>query len=501
MWLTQILDRNRRWRGEETALVDGRGTVTWAELDERVHARAGALLALGLGPGDRVLLLAPERVEVFEAYFALARIGAVAVPLDPLGPTEEAATVARHTNASAVVADLSAATWAHDLGVPLVLDLAGPWGGTPELPPYQGTWPLVRPDDPLAVMHTSATTGRARGVVWDHRSLMQVCLAWSAAAGPAEGATLVNCAPLFHSSVAMSFAYMAAGARIVLPRAAAPQRTLEAVARHRATHLWLDPESLRHLADAARAGDHDTGSLREIVYGGAPLPWEVYRAAARVFGCAFRQAYGAAEAGGHFAMLAPHEHPSADTAPEVPPVLGAGQPLPGVDVRVRRPDGSEAATGENGEICVRSDSLMRGYWGEPRATAEAMRDGWLHTGDLGRTDETGHLTLVGRQIDVITSSGRDIHPAEIERVLLSHDAVADTAVVGRRDSAHGEVPIAYVVPVTSAARPTPDELSRLLSAELASHQPAPLITFLDSLPRNRSGKVLKTLLRTMAEEH
>ncbi|MGI5458727.1 class I adenylate-forming enzyme family protein [Streptomyces sp. CA-249302] len=492
MWLTQLLDRNHRSHAGRTALVDERRSVTWAELAERVDHLAGGLLARGVQPGDRILVPAAERIEVFEAYFALARIGAVSVPLDPLAPAQEAAAVARRTGAVAVLADPAAPSWAPDLDLPLV----GQAADEPNLPPCQGPWPQVRPDDPAAVMHTSATTGHARGVVWDHRGLMQVCLAWLAVSGPAEDATLVNCAPLFHSSVAMAFTYLAAGARVVLPPAADPERTLEAVARHRATHLWLDPETLRHLLGAARARRHDTGGLREIVYGGAPLPWEVYREAARTFGCAFRQAYGAAEAGGHFAMLAPHEHPDPDTEPH--PVLGAGRPLPGVDVRIRRPDGTEAEPGETGEVCVRSDSLMRGYWVDPVATAEATRGGRLHTGDLGRSDTAGRLTLVGRQTDVITTGGRDIHPAEIERVLLTHDGVADTAVVGRPDPAHGEVPIAYVVPAPTAARPTPDELSRLISRELTDHQPPALIAFLDTLPRNRSGKVLKTILRDMA---
>lgn len=141
---------------------------------------------------------------------------------------------------------------------------------------------------------------------------------------------------------------------------------------------------------------------------------------------------------------------------------------------------------------------MRGYWADPRATAEATRGGWLHTGDLGRADAAGYLTLVGRQTDVITTGGRDVHPAEIERVLLSHAGVADTAVVGRPDPAHGEVPIAYVVPAP-AARPSPDELTRLIAAELAGHHRPALITFLDTLPRNRSGKILKTILRDMAD--
>lgn len=494
MWLTQILDRNRRRRAGRTALVDERRDVTWSELAEGVDTLAGGLLAQGLGPGDRVLLPAPERIEVFEAYFALARIGAVAVPVDSAGPAQETAAVARRTGAVAVLADPASHAWAHDLAVPVALDPAG----MSDLPPYQGSWPQVRPDDPVAIMHTSATTGRARAVVWDHRSLMQVCLAWLAAAGPAEEATLVNCAPLFHSSVAMSFTYLAGGAGVVLPAASAPHRTLDAVTRHRATHLWLDPETLRHLLHASRSRPHETGSLQEIVYGGAPLPWEVYRAAAGTFGCAFRQAYGAAEAGGHFAMLAPHEHPDPHTPPDRHPALGAGRPLPGVDVRIRRPDGTEAEPGENGEICVRSDSLMRGYWADPQATAEATRGGWLHTGDLGRADPAGHLTLVGRATDVITTGGQDVHPAEIERVLLSHDGVADTAVVGRPDAAHGEVPIAYVVPAPSA-RPTPDELTRFITAELAGHHRPALITFLDTLPRNRSGKILKTILRDMAD--
>jgi acyl-CoA synthetase (AMP-forming)/AMP-acid ligase II len=501
MWLTQLLDRNRRCYGETIALVDERRSLTWRELDEQVRAIAGALLRLGLRPGDRVVIASRDRTEAVEAYFALARIGAAFVPVNPGLPALEADRIVRQVKAAAVIGESAAPGDRLAFDVPVVLDLDGPWFAAPGPPACDGLLPDVRPDDIAAIMHTSATTGSAKGIVWDHRSLMHVCLSWLAVAEPDDDMTFINCSPLYHGSLAMSFTYLAAGARQVLLPYPGPAEVLRAIERHRATHVWLVPDMLHQLTRAAVTERHDTASLREIVYGGAPTPWPVYAGAAGVFGCGFRQAYGVTEAGGHLAMLGPREHPPAAGQAPRGGLISAGRPLPGVSVRIKTPAGAESAGGEIGEVCVRSDSLMRGYWDDPRSTADVTRDGWLSTGDLGRIDDDGFLWLSGRCVDLIRTDGHDIRPADIERVLRTHNGVADSAVVGRPDPAYGEVPIAYVVPAGVPQLPTTGELVRLVAAELASHQVPASITFLDDLPRNAVGKVLRHVLRDMALSH
>jgi acyl-CoA synthetase (AMP-forming)/AMP-acid ligase II len=500
MSLTQLLDRNRHCYGDRIALVDDYREITWAQLGERVRAIAADLLKLGLRHGDRVVVLARDRIEVFEAYFALASLGAAFVPVDPELAWVEVANVIAMARATAVIGEGGTQARLRDLNVPVVLDLDGPLFG-PEVPPsVDGPLPDVRPDDIVAIMLTSATTGPAKGVVWDHRGLTQVCLSWLAAAEPSDDMTFISCSPVFHGSLAMSFAYMTAGACVVLTPGSNPAAVLRAVERHRVTHVWIVPEMLRHLARAVAGERADTTSLREIIYGSAPMSWDLYREAAETLRCSFRQAYGVTEAGGHVAMLAPSDHPRAGELPDRSGAIAAGRPLPAVCVEIQTTTGTESRHGEFGEVCVRSDSLMRGYWDDPWATAEVTRGGWLRTGDLGRIDEHGYLWLSGRIIDVIKRDGCDVHPAEIERVLRSHVGVADTAVVGRSDPAGGEVPVAYVVPADVSDRPTMDDLIRLVDTKLPTHQRPIVINFLEDLPRNRSGKVLRKILREMAVE-
>jgi acyl-coenzyme A synthetase/AMP-(fatty) acid ligase len=498
MWLTQLLDRNRRCFGDRTAIIDQHRTLTWRELDERVRAVAGGLLRVGLRQGDRVAVVTADRVEAIEVYFALAHLGAAFVPVDPGLPAEAAVGIARQVRVAAVIVADDAAARDYAFDVPVVLSLASV--ADLALPPYDGPLPDVRPDDVLAIVRTSATTGPAKGVVWDSRGLMQVCLGWLAVAEPTDDMTFVNCAPLCHGSLAMSFAYLAAGARLVLVPDPSPEDVLLAIRRHRATHLWVVPELLRKLVAAARGTTPTTTTLREIGYGAAPLPWPVYRDAVRTFGCAFRQAYGATEAGGHFAMLGPREHPSATDRPATRVAISAGRPLPGVTVAIRSAAGTELPVGETGEVQVRSDSLMRGYWDDPHATAEATRDGWLRTGDLGSLDEHGYLWLSGRLADLISTDGQRTNLAEIEHVLRSHAGVVDSAVVGRPDPARGAVPVAYVV-ARAPEPPTGAELARLLATELAGHQQPAAITFVDDLPRSAAGKVVKHVLLDPAPDH
>ncbi|MFF2654634.1 class I adenylate-forming enzyme family protein [Streptomyces sp. NPDC058045] len=498
MWLTQLLERNRQCFGGRVALADARRSLTWEELAGRAEGLAVALAALGVQHGDRVAVLSRDRVEVLETYFALGRIGALFVPIDPALVPGEVVEIAGHAKVVGIVGEAELLERLDT--APGTLRLTGHWRLSFDDARYRDAAaevaeePVVRADDPVAILYTSATAGHPKGVVVDHRSVKDIALGWLAVAGPPAGAVLVACCPLFHGTVVLTLAYLAAGATVVIPGAdAAPKDIVASARQHRATHLWLVPETLRAVLE--QVGAHEDAalpdSLTEILYGAAPMPIELYAAAARAFGCGFRQVYGLTEAGGPFVTFAPGEHP--DPHGVLPEALPVGRVIPGMSVRVADGAGRALPAGERGEILVRGDGRMRGYWRDPAATAEALVAGWLRTGDVGHLDESGCLHLLDRLTDLIIRNGRNVYPAEIERVLRRHPAVADVAVVGVADAVEGEVPLALVVPVPGVDATLADIMSHLAS-ETAAYKTPKDVRLVEALPRNSAGKVQKRLL-------
>jgi acyl-CoA synthetase (AMP-forming)/AMP-acid ligase II len=489
MWLTQLLDRNRQFHGGRTALADSRQTLTWAELDDSAAALAGRLAGRGVRHGDRVAVLSRDRVEVLQTYFALGRLGALFVPLDPtLVPAEVAETV-QHAKAAAVVGEADLVGRLGPAAGPVLSfdELGAGPGRAAGPPPDHVTGDDVRADDPLAILYTSATTGHPKGVVVDHRSVKDIALGWMAAAAPPAGSVLVAACPLFHGTVVLTLAHLAAGATVVVPDPG-PAGIAEAAHRHRATHLWLVPETLRtllgHLDDAP--GRELPGSLTEILYGAAPMPVGLYARAAARLGCGFRQVYGLTEAGGPVATLAPAEHPAPGA--ELPEVLPVGRVTPGTSVRIADGAGRPVPPGTRGEIRLRGDGRMRGYWRDPAATAAAFAEGWLRTGDRGFVDADGLLHVVDRLTDLIIRGGINVYPAEIERVLREHPDVADAAVVPVADPDEGEVPYALVVPGPGAVLTREDVMAHLRARMSPAKRPKD-VQIVGELPRGASGKV------------
>ncbi|MEV5511029.1 class I adenylate-forming enzyme family protein [Streptomyces orinoci] len=494
MWLTQLADRNRQCFPGRTALVDEHRSVTWAEFHRRTVALARGLAGLGIRRGDRVAVLSLDRVEVMETYFALARLGALFVPLNhSLTPAEVTGIVSR-TGAAAVLGETALLARHPDLPVRLQVALDGPEfaalgeNAAEDLP----VLPDLPDDTPAAILHTSATTGRAKGVTVDHASFRAIALGWLAVARPADGMVLVNCCPLYHGSMVVSLTYMAAGATVVLMPGFKPQTALSAIETHRATHIWLVPQMLRFMLQAKSAASTDLSSLREVLYGAAPMPAALYTEAAQRLGCGFRQVYGMTEVGGPFVTLGPEEHPAPG---EVPEVIPSGRVIPGMSVRVLDARNQEAEPGAVGEVCVRGPGVMRGYWNDERATAEITVDGWIRTGDLGFLDHEGRIHLVDRSKDLIIRAGQNVYPSEIERVLCAHPGVSDAAVIGVPDADYGEVPLAYVVAAGEPQELGQAELLRHLAEHLAPYKRPRRVEFIDRVPRNPAGKIVKKLLR------
>ncbi|MCH0559417.1 class I adenylate-forming enzyme family protein [Streptomyces sp. MUM 16J] len=491
MWLTQLLERNRQCFPGRLALVDERRGVTWAELAERTTELALGLAELGIRRGDRVAVLSQDRIEVLESYFALARLGALFVPLNHSLAVPEVAGIVERVGAVAVLGESELLDRHTVLPGCVRIRMAfdkpafaalGTVAAPTELP-------LLPDSDPVAILHTSATTGRAKGVTVDEGSFRAIGLGWLAVARPDDHVIMVNCCPLYHGSMVVSLTYLAAGATVVLLPGFTPQKALVAVERHRATHVWLVPQMLRFMLQAKASRSTDLSSLREVLYGAAPMPLDVYADAVARLGCGFRQVYGMTEVGGPFVTLGPEEHPApGDVTARIP----CGRVIPGMSARAVGKEGREVPRGEIGEIVVLGPGLMQGYWDDSAATEEVFLDGWARTGDLGFIDEDGRIHLVDRSKDLIIRAGQNVYPSEIERVLMSHPAVRDAAVVGLADEDYGEVPLAYVVAEDGIGD---RELLAHLCENLAPYKRPRRIEFIEQVPRNPAGKIIKKLLR------
>jgi acyl-CoA synthetase (AMP-forming)/AMP-acid ligase II len=493
-WMTQLLARGRERYGERTAIAEGDRRVSYRELDARTDSLASALIARGVRRGDRVLVRSHNRIEVLETYFALGKAGAVAVPVHYGHSAHEVAEVVERCGVRMLIGEAGLLPPAEAGRPVLEFDSDDYSRATAHAP---GGLPAAIPGgDPLFVLHTSATTGRPKGVLVPHRSLRAVTAAYLADVRPGYDCVFLHCGPLSHGAVVLPLVYMAAGATVVLSRMFSPPDCLATIARAGVTHLFVVPEMVRFLLRAGMPISGRLPSLREIIYAAAPMPRQLLLDARAAFGCGFRQVYGITEGGGPVATLPPEDH---DYTPGEArgPAAAVGRSLLGVTVRSLDATGSPPAPGSPGELWVRSPGRMLGYWHEEAASAEAVQDGWLRTGDLGTVDERGYVHLTGRAKDVIVRGGQKILPAEIEHILLGHPAVREAVVVGVPDDDWGEVPLAYV----TAAGAEPElvaVLRDLLRERLARYKRPSGVLVRDELPRTPIGKIDRGELRRQA---
>jgi long-chain acyl-CoA synthetase len=470
--------------GDRPAFVDGR---TFAELDGRVRACAGAFAAAGVGRGDRVAYLGRSSVECFEVVLAAARLGALAVPISWRLTAEEVSGVLADAEPAVVVAGPDGADRA-GAGAIVVGDAYEAF-----LAPHLGDGrPAVElgPSDPALILSTSGTTARPKGVVLTHGNVAAMVASTLPMIGLGPASVHLVCMPLFHiAGLGAGIAGLAAGATTVLLPDADPGRVVAAVARHGVTHTLLVPTALRRVVEHLEAHGGDVASLASVVYGASPIAVDVLERALRILpGTRFHQTYGLTETTGRVVVLGPDEHRAGGER-----LRSAGRPLAGVEVRL---DGRE--------ICVRSPHVMAGYWRRPEETAAVLGpDGWFRTGDAGVLDADGYLYVTDRLKDVIVSGGENVSPAEVEDVLRRHPAVADVAVVGVPDARWGETVRAFVVRRPGTAESALDDLGAFARRHLAAFKCPTAVTWVDELPRSASGKVLKRQLRDpyWANEH
>jgi fatty-acyl-CoA synthase len=468
-------------------VVDG-PTLTYADLLDAVRRMASGLRARGVTPGERVAVLGRSGADLVTTLHAVSWVGAVGVPIDVRLAPAEVAGVLDDCQPLLVVADDATAGLATDAVrscavAPTLVDVR-------ELQAAQGDdAPSTAADEALAlILYTSGTTGSPKGVCLSHRAVVWNAVTICLGQRLLHGDAFLALTPLSHAgSGTRLFTSLVGAQRLVVAPGFDAERFPRIVEEHDVTTTILVPTMMADLLVVHPA--ERFARLRSVVYGAAPSALPVIGEALERWDCGLFHAYGLSEATTNVALLPPEEH--------TPDSLGSvGWPLPGVLVSVRDGDtdtDTDTDTGDVGEVCVRSDKVMSGYWNRPDETAAALRGGWLHTGDLGRLDERGRLWLVGRKKELIIVGGNNVYPAEIEAVLQQHPGVAEAAVVAGPHPRMGEVPVAFVVPVPGQTLVV-DDVVAFAADRLAPFKVPRTIHATESLPRTGTGKVAKALL-------
>jgi acyl-CoA synthetase (AMP-forming)/AMP-acid ligase II len=501
MNLFTLLDQTAFRFPDHGAVFHGtRQILTWRELKTRVLSLAAGIRAQ-CKPGDRVALLSENRPEYVELMFAAWAAEAVIVPVNYKLHDKEVMQILDDAEVSLVfassklLASLPRTAEAHAPHL-MVIGEAGYESMMSHDPIEVGT---SAPDALAWLFYTSGTTGRSKGAMLSQRNLLAAAIAHLADIESLDESTSqLHAAPMSHGSGLYIIPAVARGARQVIPASGAfdPAEFLDLCDHHPGCGSFLAPTMVQRLRLAVEETRRPVPrNLRSIVYGGGPMYVEELRKSMRVLGPVFSQIYGQGESPMTITGLNQVAHGVDDDA-----ILGSvGWPRSGVEVRLADAEGRAVPVGTVGEILCRGDVVMNGYWRNPAATAETLRGGWLHTGDMGSFDERGCLTLRDRSKDVVISGGSNIYPREVEEALLCHPAVAKTSVVGRADPEWGEVVIAFVV-CAPGTQVTPAELDAHCLEHIARFKRPKEYRFLNELPTSSYGKVLKNELRKLLSD-
>ena len=515
--LASLLEHRARLAPDRPALTFQGAHTTYAALNEGASRVAGALVELGIAPGDHVALSCPNGPWFVLAYYGILKAGAVVVPLNILLKAREVAHHLKDSEAKAVlafegtpelpIADIVRAA-CNEIGCrTLVVMTADPAAESPVSQPatlaqlMQRQAPHFdtrrrRPDDTAVILYTSGTTGHPKGAELTHENMLLNAIATHDMLAPAMQGGLAQdveliTLPLFHSTAqtCQMNACLYGGIRMVLLPRFDPAAVLDTIAREK-VGIWIGVPTmywclLEHVAAGHMAAAPIAEHLRVCVSGGAPMPLEVLRRFETTFGVRVLEGYGLSETSPVVAFNQLHR-------PSKPGTVGFA--IFGVDVRCVDDEGRAVAAGERGEIVVRGPNVMKGYYNRPEATEEAMRHGWFHTGDIGVIDQDGYLAVVDRKKDMILRGGFNVYPRELEEVLMTHPAVSLAAVIGVPDARLGEEVKAFVVkrPGTEA---TEEEILAWGREQFASYKYPRAVEFVPSLPMSATGKILKRELK------
>ncbi|QGN35008.1 long-chain fatty acid--CoA ligase [Microlunatus sp. Gsoil 973] len=474
-------------RPDAPAVKQGELTISYARLDD-ASARAAALLeAHGVKAGDRVSLIMPNVAYFPIAYYGILRLGAVVVPTNPLLKAGEISYVWQDSEVSvAVVLDMfapEAEKAAKDTGTEVITFVPGRI--EQQLADHIPRTEITRrdPDDTVVILYTSGTTGRPKGAeLTQHNISSNVITSVDTLFHGGPDDVIFGGLPLFHSfgqTCAMNTSVYGGSCLALLPRFD-PVEALKIIEKEKVTTFLGVPTMYMALLAVPDKESYDTSSLRLAVSGGSSLPVEVLRGVEQTFDLKLLEGYGLSET----SPVATFNHPDRPSKPG-----SVGIPIHGVEIAVVGPDDLELPAGEVGEVVIRGENIMKGYLNKPEATAEAMRNGWFHSGDLGRLDDDGFLFIVDRVKDMIVRNAYNVYPREVEELLFTHPAVAEAAVVGVPHPEHGEE-IAALITLKPDAEVTEDEIREWTKERIAAYKYPRIVKF-GAIPKGPTGKVLK----------
>jgi acyl-CoA synthetase (AMP-forming)/AMP-acid ligase II len=498
--LRDVVFGNPKVDPERNAIMFEGRWRSFGELQARVGAVGAALQRMGIARGDRVAVLLHNRPEFFESYYAVTSTGAIFVPLNwRLHASEHAALLADAEpklliSASAyepsferlrrevpslkqiVVVDDSVGTNSYEAWI----------GSGKEMPDVSG----LGHDTDAAILYTSGTTSRPKGVVLTHGNYLADIANVASVVQPDHTGVNLQISPLYHAACVHSFFHLAYGAATVLIEKFDAGEALRLIEQERATYFFAAPTALYQMIDHPEFARRDRSSLKAISYGAAGISRPRLEETAKAFGPILLHAYGMTECTSHASLLRSDDHAVA---------LGSvGKGVGRCEIRVVSDRGEACRSDEIGEIVIRGPNVMRGYWRRPEATAEGIRGGWLHSGDLARADDNGYVYVVDRKKDMVISGGVNIYPREIEDVISAYPAVAEVAVYGVPDEHWGEALSAAVV-LRAGMTAQPHDIVDFCRNRIGGYKVPKRIRIVSTLPRNASGKILKTELRASNE--
>ncbi len=507
MALIDFFDRGCLLNRDGVAFAMAGREWTFAESHTLTCQVANGLLIRGIGKGYHGAVLAGNDPLAWLCVMGFWRAGVAWLPLNPRSPAPESAslidgfdvdTLFFQSAFAPIVAELQAScpnlknlvcidgTVQGAISLEELIAVAAP------NPPVF----VSAPDDMIAIMPTGGTTGLPKGVMQTNRNLSLSILNGVINSPYAPGEPIVNlaAAPMTHSAGFLSISATARGGKVVVLTKPDPMSLLDTIERERVTELFLPPTVIYALLEVPGIEGRDFSSLRYIMYGAAPMSLDKLRRAIEVFGPVMHQGYGQTEAPGSIAFLRPGDHfVDGKIAPDSR-LSACGLPAITNAISIRDDQGQPLKQGESGEICVSGDIVMKGYYKQPDKTAEAIIDGWLHTGDVGHLDAEGFLHITDRKKDMIISGGFNVYPSEVEQVIWSHPAVLDCAVIGIPDEKWGEA-VKAVIELKPGASVDPEEIIALCKDRLGSVKAPKSVDFIASLPRSPVGKVLKKDIR------
>jgi long-chain acyl-CoA synthetase len=493
--------------GDRPAASKGTKVIwNYRQLADRVGRLATAMRGnLGLEPGDRVALIMKNCVEDIVVMYACWHAGLAAVPVNAkLHPREFGYILENSgTKACFITPDLAEAVADARSDAPDVRHVIEVGGDAYEALFSGGTMDMAEaaPTDLGWLFYTSGTTGRPKGAMLSHRNLHSMTMNYLVDVDVIEPEDcIIHAAPMSHGSGLYALPHVARGANNIIPDSGAfdVAETLELITHWPGCTLFFAPTMVTRLINAPHVQDADTSNLKTIVYGGAPMYLTDTLKALDILGQKLVQIYGQGESPMTISGLAKRIFADSDHPRYEERLASAGIARTDVQIRIRDDDGAPLSVGEVGEITVRGDVVMAGYWANPEATANSIRDGWLWTGDVGAVDAEGFLTLKDRSKDMIISGGTNIYPREVEEVLLKHPAIYECAVVGRPHADWGEEVVAFVVP-HPGQQVSAEELDRLCLENIARFKRPKDYRFVEALAKNNYGKILKTELRLVFE--